>query len=197
MIEQTKHPAKKSDAVAELTGLTKSEWEELSLRLLLFTERMLREHIPPSERIGLNAQDFVQEAIMAYLDGERIKPKDIDLFFFLAMVIRSKISHLLAKEKRWSDEHPLVRTSKSFETDAIGEPMDDPYLREQILKLFADDEVLSKITTLMLEDPQLQPRDLAVTLGVPIRAIYDAKRRLKHKLSEFKKRESNPTRQSP
>lgn len=181
MIEQrTRHPARRLAAALDLQSLSEREWEELYLRLLLYAQSRLRRLDSSSY---LEAQDYVQAAIQAYLGRERRKPEDIDLFPFLAMVIRSEITHQLNKESR---QVRLIAEdeSNSLASDATGEPIPDPYLRSQILKFVAGDKVLSDMISLFLEDPGLKARHLAATLGVPVREIYEANRRLKRKLSK-------------
>ena len=189
MIEQrTRHPARRLAAALDLQSLSEREWEELYLRLLLYAQSRLRRLDSSSH---LEAQDYVQVAIQAYLGGERRKPEDIDLFPFLAMVIRSEITHQLKKESR---QVRLIAEdeSNSLASDATGEPIPDPYLRSQILKLVADDAVLSKITKLLLEDSRLRAHDLAKILGVPISEIYNANKRMQRKFSQLRSQETNP-----
>ena len=186
MLKQPKHPAKKPATVAGLEGLSESDWEELVLRLSLYAETLLRRSAS-SNPLVLEAQDFVLSAMEAWLTGRREKPEGIDLFTFLTMVIRSSIAHEFARLKR--------RNTLNIEDIAfkmLVKPMEDRFELDQALKLVEGDELFSDMIKLLFEDPELRAHDLAAMLGVPIRDIYQAMRRMRRRLSQLRSQETNP-----
>lgn len=101
--------------------MSQAEWLELYRRLMLYT---YKRYGWVRDRIGVDPQDLVQQAIIDTLEGKRLWPsidihtgeakKDTNLFLFLCSVISSKASHLLEKERL----RPTVEISELEQTEA-------------------------------------------------------------------------------
>jgi len=159
-----------------------------------------------SDRLGLDLDDVVHQALVDTLDGTRRWPKEkVDLFYFLCEVVRSIISHRLDQEKRNVPLESVEPRGSADDSDlasveamiggSIGEYLryESIYNRlvydrliEQMYELVKDDQELINIVGLWSKDPSLKPSELAEELGVSISEIRNAQKRLRRRLRELR-----------
>jgi DNA-directed RNA polymerase specialized sigma24 family protein len=183
-------------ALDELTR-SGSGLEELWRKLRLHTHAKFGYLV----RRRFNLDEVVLEAIEDTYFGERQLPPDVDLFFFLSQTIRSKVSHLLEKEKRrrkWNlsfEEvevtQPQVHLSKPF-----GLPEQRPQFAERNVEAYrgvayqelcgrivkvATEPDLRRVAELLFATPDLKPGEIAEQLNLPVKSIRNLLRRLGRK----------------
>ena len=182
-----------------LESITETQWAQILQKLRLHTWRRYRSL---SERLGLDLDDVVHQALVDTLDGKRSWPnEEVDLFYFLCEVVRSIISHRLEREKRNVPFENLESRGSVDDSDlasveamiggSIGEYLryESIYNRlvydrliEQMYELVKDDQELINIVGLWSTDPNLKPSELAEELGVSIGEIRNAQKRLRRRL---------------
>ena len=156
---------------------------------------------------GQEAEDIVYGAIAKLLDGRRVwdPATEPDLDRFLSDVVESDLNHLAMsfenrKVVRESAMTPVWiegEASRPLETSvpsATPEPLDVLAQREAreegdrfvagLLAACADDPPLQRAATLILEGVA-KPADIAAKLGVPIDEIYNMRKRLQRRLTDF------------
>lgn len=158
-----------------------------------------------SERLGLDLDDVVHQALVDTLEGKRHWPKeDVDLFYFLCEVVRSLISHRVEQEKRnvplesigpRAAEESELASVEAMIGGSIGEYLryESIYNRlvyerliERMYELVGDDEELINIVGLWSKDPSLKPGELAKAMGLSIGEIRNAQKRLRRRLGELR-----------
>jgi len=192
----------------ELRSISSEEWGDIYKRLRFYTwKRYKWLH----DRMGVDLDDFVHEAISDTLQGKRRwpptdeqgRPKDVSLFFFLCQVVRSKVYHFWNRESRnvsvnltdqdqTSDQfpesfetllaesaeiHPAFGETKGTDSDAI-----DNEFKNRLRELVAGDVELMKIVEHIIDDPRSNPREIAASLGLDIKRVYAAQKRLRRRL---------------
>lgn len=167
--------------------LERADWEDLLPRLLLVARRFYARALV-HYRGAPEPRDLVQQAITDLMDGRRTLPEDVPLFTVLCGVMRSQVSNYVARQQPVGSDtehaaarHTMLTPDMAGSLDTTdGMATDD--LRARLYQVIGDDELLQQIIDLLLEDSALKPRDLAEMLDVPVRTIYNAKRRLKRKM---------------
>ena len=127
-------------------------------------------------------EDLVQDAIADLMSGQRTWPSELPLNVVLYGIIRSRVSNFLKKHRALGLEDPGQLLDPAVAAEI---PLD--LLKGEIKNLVQDDSELKRIIDYMLEDPLLNPRDLANLMECPVARIYNAKKRLERKLSIFRK----------
>jgi len=193
----------------ELKSISSEEWDDTYKRLRLYTwKRYKWLH----DRMGVDLDDFVHAAISDTLQEKRHwpptdeqgRPKDVSLFFFLCQVVRSKVYHFWNRESQnislnlIEQDHTFEEfPPESFELSA-GESVGgrsglmhtrladrdaiDNEFRRRLRNLVAGDDELMKIVELIIEDPRSNPREIAASLGLDIKRVYAAQKRLRRRL---------------
>lgn len=181
-----------------LSQMTEAEWNDLYKRIRLYSYKTygwLQTKVS-----GLDLETVMQESIEDVYFGVRHWPvvdehgteKNISLCAFLCQTIRSKVSHILEEGKRKVslDGNPddgrleftsiayllKVRTAQDCEHQAIYNQ-----LASKLLQAVRQDTRLTEITKLLIEIPDLQPRDIAQRMGLSIEEVRNALRRLGRK----------------
>lgn len=205
--------------VEQLESLSAEEWRDLYRRLRLFTWKRygwLRNKflLDPDEL----AQQAISDTLVGKrrwppVDSDGRIKSEVSLFVFLCQVIRSNVSHLTAREMRNisagliegdDDYAPENLPLESFETllaesarihpNSAGAEGTDSLtnyveLRDKMRELVATDGELSRIVELLLEDSDLKPTEIAERLGLSLKRIYVAMKRLRRTLRSLKGRE--------
>ncbi|MGH9426811.1 MAG: hypothetical protein ACRD2L_10990, partial [Terriglobia bacterium] len=73
--------------------------------------------------------------------------------------------------------HPGFLETRATDRDAI-----DNEFSERLRDLVAGDDELMKIVELIIEDPPSNPREIAALLGLDIKRVYAAQKRLRRRL---------------
>lgn len=160
------------------------DWEALLPRLLLWARR-LHDRVLADVRGAPTPEDLVQDAVTDVLTGRRSRPEGVPLAVLLYGVIRSRASQVLSRAKaRGETEGPRyvgLDEAEAAHAEAAHDPAHAADLRERVLALVADDEVLTRMVGLWFEDPALKAADLAALLDLPAVEVYAAARRLRRK----------------
>src|ERR1700674_2122166 len=182
-------PRMRKPTIEILETLHAANWDDIIPRLVFFALQRLNTKIwlgkycgnPPE---GTDANDIVHNAIKKVLSGERMWNKSIPLIYFLMGIVRSDISNMARSfENRRTTRYsnikslPLQEDIENFlENDFI-------YERDNILKLLEDDYLLYHIAKLIIDDDVNKPKDMSKILNVDIKEIYNARKRLRRRLT--------------
>jgi len=175
-------------ASAVPSRLQDEDWDDLLPRLLLvarrFHARALRSYSGAPD-----PHDLVQQAVTDLLDGRRRLPPDVPVFTVLCGVMRSQASNFVSRQQPVGpgadpDETRIAPLLMEV-ADAGFAPthqlaLDE--LRDELYAIVGNDTLARRVIDLLLEDSTLKPSDLAEMLNVPVRDIYNTKRRLRRKL---------------
>lgn len=168
-----------SKLLAALHALTGEEINGLRLKLWKRYGTRLRK-IPNAP----DPDDLLHEAIEDLLADRRHCPPNLSVSTCLFHIVRSKTSHFYEKQK--TDE--IVTHSDEFADTVRVEHVHEPELRQTIITLIHDDALLTRIVAYRLEhcdDEPIKARTIAEVLGVGIRDIYNANRRLRTRLEKL------------
>lgn len=161
------------------------------------------------------AQDIAQDAIYQLLSGGRSWDPDAepDLFAHLQSVIDSKISAFVRgrANKLIRTEAALAGVAAADENqppllDTMASP--DPSPEEATLAREQErlsDELLIELDQFLEDEPELQriveaivddagkPAEIAATLGIDVKAVYNARKRLQSRLRDFRAQRNGTT----
>ena len=164
------------------------DWEDILPRLLLVARRYYNQALR-SFPGAPEPRDLVQQAIADLLGGQRTLPPDVPVFNTLCGIIRSQASNFVARQQPvGAGDHPAGTRHRPLDPKTRAAPsapdmtVEEKLFRKKVLALIGDRPLDRRIVDLLLKDPALKPADLAALLDVPIREIYNAKRRLRRKL---------------
>jgi DNA-directed RNA polymerase specialized sigma24 family protein len=183
-----------------LESISENQWAHILQKLRLHAWRRYRSL---SDKLGLDLDDVVHQALVDTLEGKRHWPKErVSLFYFLCEVVRSIINHRLTQKKRiiplesmesrGSVDDSDVASIEAMVGGSIGEYLryESIYNRlvydrliEQMYELVKGDRVLINIVRLWSTEPSLKPSELAEALGLSIDEIRNAQKRLRRKLN--------------
>jgi predicted XRE-type DNA-binding protein len=190
-----------------ITHMTEDEWRDLYKRLRLFSYKHYGWLHTKIE--GLDLESLIQDAIEDTLFGIRQWPvigedgeiKNVSLCIFLCQTIRSKVSHIVEHEKNKVhidalDDHLVRLTSNISLRDMRANEGSDEMaiyneIGQQLLERVHEDELLTRIVKLYLDTPDLRPREVAEQLGLPIKEIQKARRRLHQIIVKLREEQNN------
>lgn len=184
-----------------LARMTEADWKDLYKRLRLFA--YMNYGWLQAKIGGLDLEEVIIESIEDVYFGARQWPvidtqgrdKQITLCVFLCQTIRSKVSHILEKEKRkiYLDEDPEdeqqefhAQLMAAHTTQATDQQVIYGELCEKLLDSVHQDPFLTKIVKLLTETPDLRPLDIAKLLNLPVTDIRNALKRLSRKLRSLR-----------
>jgi DNA-directed RNA polymerase specialized sigma24 family protein len=138
--------------------------------------------------------EVIQEAIVDTYFGKRHLPPDVDLTAFLCETVRSKVSHILEKEKNKisieevEEAERQTSYSKSIEASIEGSHLENSYqvvvykeLCNGIRKAVRSDPSLLELAELLFAVPDLKPREIAMQMNQPINNVFNLLRRLRRR----------------
>jgi DNA-directed RNA polymerase specialized sigma24 family protein len=151
-------------------------------------------------RAGVTAEDIAQQALLALVSGDRPAPTQHSLWTVLKVIIRSLVSNAMASGA--AREVPLdeMRLVPGKEGQPSNAPLEyDPgpeaaaadeerraKVEQQILDvLFADPEGLAISRAIL--DGHRKPSDIAEHLGMEVKAVNNAYKRLRRSLQPLAK----------
>ncbi|QTA92960.1 hypothetical protein [Desulfonema magnum] len=196
-----------SDILSSLKNLTPDEWDRLRLRLWKRFGGQLRS-IPEAP----SPDDLLHDAVVDLSEERRhCKLDKVSLLNCLFGIVRSKVSHIQAQWQRNLEKNqqtvPIDAEKPDTQplADFYGRPagQNDPKegfspessatseLYDDIRSLTEDDELLRQMVEYRYnhqDDNAPKAQEIADALGVPVREIYNANRRLKSLLIKFKQR---------
>ena len=160
----------------QLKRLRQADWEDIYPKALLWAKKWhtrYLSHAPSS----WEPEDLVQEAIDLLCSGRRTLPKDVAVLTGIINVMRSMAGNLHQRKDHQQDSFDELKGK--------GQAMDESaWLCEDALRIVEGDEVLVKIVALLCTDPDLKARDLAVTLGIDVKEVYNAVKRMRRRLGQ-------------
>ncbi|HEV7890144.1 MAG TPA: hypothetical protein VGP08_05875 [Pyrinomonadaceae bacterium] len=171
-----------------LDALTETGWRSLWKRLRFFTYKNFARKV----RGRVNLDEVILEAIEDTYIGRRRLPDDVDLTAFLCETIRSKVSHILRKEKGRVSVEELeslekvgALASNLHKVVGGGHAEGEAYERvayrelcERLLKAARQDRYLVQLAELLFATPDLKPRELAAQMNQPVKNVFNLLRRL-------------------
>ena len=181
-----------------------ADWELIGLKLLVYTyrrttgmywRRVQNGPIPG----GLDLTDFVQEAILNFLNNpEKFDPRKQTLLRHLKGKISSRVnhvSHYLENEKEQRFKIPDEETERftmeitNVEDRSILAKPDSSLLqteeRQAILAELEPGTSEWKIVRAVIDEDLETPREIAAHLGIDVRDVNNAKKRLKRTFKNF------------
>lgn len=162
------------------------DWEDLLSRLLVFAKRRLSPH--KISRCDMEPKDFVHQAVLKWMKGERVRREDITLLRFLCGIISSDVNHwITSKESNTTSTKQVERQDEKPDTLR---QMEERVTRNQILLSFNGEPKLSEIVRLILDEGYSKPKEIAEQMDLTATEMYNLlkklRRRLKH-LTEGKR----------
>ncbi len=176
---------------AMLDPRTEDEWRDVINRL----RRIAYKHyywLPVKVR-GADLDGLINDTLVDTLTGKRLRPPGVNLVTFLANVLRSKINHLLEREKKVVslEDMSLARPGTAVESPYLVRPEEkerqEAFRRmcERLRELVAGDEVLCKIVGLRLSNPDIKAREIARELNLTADELRNAQKRLSRRAREL------------
>ena len=167
-----------------LQKLTEEQWLDLLDRLTLFIN---------SYYFDVDCKDSIQEAILAVIDGRRSWDLNKTPFNNLCLIIRSITSNQLAKDRRFTCLDPDVenptcdtaamRPLNLSHTELYERRESDENFMTRLHESLQGDDLSVRVTNHLLEDDtRWKPQKIAEHLGEPVRAINNARKRLRRRL---------------
>jgi DNA-directed RNA polymerase specialized sigma24 family protein len=178
---------KQSYGAAVLSGLTDEELLDLLNRLMLFAA---------NRYFGrLNVEELAMQAFTDTLAGRRTWNTAYPVFNNLCLILRSIASNQLQKEKPFLPDEPDVEAVSSQSAPPLqsypspqelletSETQRD--LSDLLHKAAGDDELSRDVVELSLQREDWKPKEMAAALDVPEKDIYNARLRLRRRLSRL------------
>ena len=186
--------SEEKDALTEVPErLLVADWEDILPRVQLwanhFHKRYMR-HI----RAAPTPEDLVQEAIVKLYSGQRKLPDHVPLLTVIINNIQNDIWNFLTKEgytrkdskgkgrKGWGRHIGLEEWMHDFDQQSIPPGVELRGLHDTIRGKVKNDAELVQLVDLLIEDPLLKPRDLARLMGITIKDVNNAQKRLRRRL---------------
>ena len=167
-------------------AIKSADWKDLGPRLVAFARDRLYQPgwwgNPPGQ-IGWEPEDLANEAVRRVLDGTRSIKPELTLYQNLCGVISS----IVMNEGKYPRDPVRDHTVKISQERDNESP--DPILRRKILKLLHGDVLLIQIVNYKSAHPSAKPREIAEGLGLPIKEIRKAQKRLKGRLEPLRSTE--------
>jgi DNA-directed RNA polymerase specialized sigma24 family protein len=162
-----------------LDRYTEEDWDDVWKRLKRFSHKYFGGR-------GLDLDALIQDAILDVIVRKRHWPLGVDFVTLLCQIIRSKASHLSKRESLFMSIEgvPALRLPASEETLYLARRESEERqlayskLCSKIELMIREDELLCKMVTMWLEEPELKPREVARRLGVAIETIRNGQKRL-------------------
>lgn len=166
-----------------LEKLTEAELTTLWKRLRFFTYKNFAHKINGRA----NLDEVILDAIEDTYVGNRRLPPGVDLTAFLCQTVRSKVSHILSKDKNRIAVEDLEAFEQlmPLESAAGGRQAEEAYQRvaykelcDQLRKAAQPDPYLIQLAELLFVTPDLKPSEIAVQMNQPVSNVFNLLRRL-------------------
>lgn len=174
------HPAPSTDILSALEHLASEEIDKMRSRLWRQFGEQLRK-IPDAP----SPDDLLHDTIEDLLADRRHCPLErIELTICLVNIVSSKVSHLYEK---WKKEGIVKVSEDTLKWETSQNTTEEPgaALRKKILECVEDDPLLRRIVAYRLDHANAKARDIAQVLGVDMKEMYNANRRLKPRLKSL------------
>lgn len=179
----------------------KADWDTLLPQLLAYTRWKLKELTWRGSKSGTipgskEPMDFIQEAIMKALHGQRLWVQErVDLLTFLKGIISSDINNLVEKSENKLEIRATLAEEETnaftvdisgLESDPVSPFYGSPYIhyeqketRDRILSKLQEDKIAYAVVRLVIDEGIDRPKQIAERLNIDIKDVFNAKKRLR------------------
>ena len=126
----------------------------------------------------LDLDELVEEAFRDVFDDRRHPPADKSPAEGMFVVIGSKVSNWLTRERR---SQPLEGIPESRVTK---DPTDTVLIHFYLRELVKGDLILMEMVEIWIQDPDLKPRDFPMVMEISIDEVYSALKRLRRRIKK-------------
>jgi DNA-directed RNA polymerase specialized sigma24 family protein len=172
----------------ELSQLVaETNWDEQTPKHVLHATYVLRRHGPNATRYGWTPRDYVQEAIVRMLDGQRRYPAGtgLPLSTFINGIIDSLISHT-GDRLEHSKEHVAANGEEGpgqLQQPDRGDSPEETIIARNKLDRFAAtlEPQLRRLVEVLATDPRATAKECAKALGTSVADVLNMKKVLKRR----------------
>lgn len=189
-----------------LASMTEEDWNIVWRQLRVFVRA---KYFWFYLRTGYSLDGIAHEAVIAVLNGSRRYPpidketglerSDVSLLAFLCETIRSHVSHLCERHRRIPPPSRLDDLSNPLQVQNASEPgksVSSKHVKvegdvgyelfiAELLALVKGDSLLSQMVRMWSEDPNLKPGEMADALGLEMKVLRNAQKRLRRRLKKL------------
>ena len=174
-----------------------ADWDDILPRVQLWANHFHKRYLR-QVRAAPTPEDLVQEAIVKLYSGRRKLPDHVPLLTVIINNIQSDIWNFLTKEgytqtdskgkgrKGWGRHIGLEEWMHNFDGHSIPPGAELRGLHDAIRAQVKNDLELTQMVDFLFEDPLLKPRDLARLMGLSIKQVNNAQKRLRRKLKSLR-----------
>ncbi|MEM8487587.1 MAG: hypothetical protein AAF564_18700 [Bacteroidota bacterium] len=174
-----------------------ADWDDILPRVQLWANHFHRRYLRHI-RAAPTPEDLVQEAVVKLYAGQRKLPDHVPLLTVIINNIQSDIWNFLTKEgytrkdskgkgrKGWGRHIGLEEWMQNFDHSTTPPHAELKGLHDAIKAQVSNDKELSQMVELFFEDPLLKPRDLARLMGMSIKNVNNAQKRLRRRLKSLR-----------
>lgn len=175
-----------------------ADWNDILPRVQLWANHFHKRYLR-NIRAAPSPEDLVQEAIVKLYTGRRKLPDHVPLITVIINNIQSDIWNFLTREgivgksaqgkgrKGWGRHLGLEEWMQNFDEQAAPSQTELNALQEVIKKEIDGDKQLGQMVDLLFQDPLLKPRDLARLMGITVKDVNNAQKRLRRRLQSLRK----------
>ncbi len=174
-----------------------ADWDDILPRVQLWANHFHRRYLRHI-RAAPTPEDLVQEAVVKLYAGQRKLPDHVPLLTVIINNIQSDIWNFLTKEgytrkdskgkgrKGWGRHIGLEEWMQDFDQRTTPPQAELNGLHDAIKAKVSNDKELTQMVELLFEDPLLKPRDLARLMGMSIKNVNNAQKRLRRRLKSLR-----------
>ncbi|HEX7830367.1 MAG TPA: hypothetical protein VF787_11965, partial [Thermoanaerobaculia bacterium] len=170
-----------------------ADWSDLTPRLLAYTRMRLSRHGVAALGYGREPSDYVQQAVVLFLEGTRTPSGNRTLFEFLCGVVNSLISHE-AEKSRMRGPHYAINIGVEDAASGISEDrlpstesFESGWLANDEMERFLQsiEPDLALYARLRMAKPGATADEYARDLGVPVAEVRNMDKRLKRRREQW------------
>ncbi len=152
------------------------------------------------KQLDRRARDLINEAVMQVLRGRRTWNPDVDFVVFVKLTMKSIASNEWKKARRNESMHDEAEgddgnraPKRQFaeEDDPLQLALDEQAAEARVYELLEaaeGDDVLTRVVDAYLQDGCEQPRHVATRLGMSVKDVYQAQRKLERRVTSMRKK---------
>jgi DNA-directed RNA polymerase specialized sigma24 family protein len=195
--DQHNHERDTSQLISVFDFLQNTDWADYARRLVLYAGYRLSRHGTLAARYTNGAEDYTQEAIAAFISGDRrfVPAENVTLFSFLCGTVNSLISHDAEKATRRGTQVSLTSNVRG-ETAAneineeqlpTGDNFEQQVMAREELERFKEslDRDLQEYVSLRAADEGGSAEEWAKILGTTVSDVRNMDRRLRRRRPQW------------